>query len=182
MWRFLMPLTFGLVASGWAGRALSMEDAPPDVQPAIVAPHREPIVGVGYHPGNFIGPIAFDVIVLPLPHLIVDVQAGYWDSESHVQGLGLAPQLQWVVLRGWQTPYAGLGLRYEEVWSDGARTASKGGFLTGGWQCRLPSGFGVLLGAGVLVKTSIALTSPTARYSSSGGVYGTYEAGVRYFF
>ena len=137
---------------------------------------------MGYHPGNFIGPLAFDVIIRPLPHVAADLQAGYWSLENGVRGLAVAPQLQGKLLRGWQTPYVGLGFRYEEVWSDGVKAISKGGFLVGGWQFRWRSGFGVLVGVGVLYMTSVNLNSPTAGYYSSGGWSGTYEGGVRYFF
>ena len=149
-----VSLAIALAAGGWA-RAISMAETTPDVQLAVVEPPpREPIVGVGYHPGNFIGPLAFDVIVRPLPHVAVDVQAGYWSLENDVRGLGVAPQLQWEFRRAWRsTPYVGLGFRYEEVWSDGVKATSKGGFLVGGWQFRWQSGVGVLLGGGVLYKT-----------------------------
>ena len=77
---------------------------------------------------------------------------------------------------------AGLAFRYEEVWSDGVTAASKGAALTGGWQFRWRSGVGVLVGAGALYKSAVSVSSPRAAYYSSGGVSGTYEVGVRYFF
>lgn len=65
-----------------------------------------------------------------------------------MRALGIAPQLQWELLRGWQTPHEGLAFRYENVWSNGVTASSKGGFLVGGWQSRWQSGFGVLVGGG----------------------------------
>jgi len=138
---------------------------------------------VGFHPGNFVGPLAFDVILRPLPHVDFDVQVGYWTAvDGRVHALAFAPALQWEWFRRWQTPYVGLAFRYEEDWSDGVTATSKGGALTGGWQFRWQSGLGLLLGIGVLYMTPIDLNSPNAGHYSSGGWYGTYEVGVRYFF
>jgi hypothetical protein len=177
-------LALALVVGGWATSSPSRADTTPEVQSAVVeAPQRDRIVGVGFHPGNFIGPLAFDVIIRPLPHIALDLQAGYWSSEIDAHGLAVAPQLQWEFWRGWRsTPYAGLAFRYEEDWLDGMRATSKGGFLVGGWQFRWRSGLGVLLGGGVLYMTSVALNTPRAGYWSSGGWFGTYEVGARYFF
>ena len=182
--RYWVSLTMALAAGGWATSSSSMAETTPDAQIAIVeAPRREPTVGVGYHPGNFIGPLAFDVILRPLPHIALDVQAAALRLDNGVRGLDVAPELQWEFRRSWRTtPYVGLGFRYEDVWSDGVTATSKGGFLVGGWQFRSQSGFGLLLGGGVLYMTPVTLNSPRAGYGSSGGWSGTYEVGVRYFF
>jgi hypothetical protein len=181
--RHLVLVWIVLAMAGWAMTASATIETTPDLQPAdSKTGSREPVLGVGYHPGNFIGPLAFDVIVHPLRHFALDVQVGYWSLENDVRGLGLAPQAQWEFLRGWETPYAGLAFRYEEVWSDGVTAASKGGALTGGWQFRWHSGLGVLVGAGVVYKTAVNVNSPRTGYYSSGGTSGTYEIGIRYFF
>ena len=183
MGKYSIAMALVLAAGGWAKTALSTTEPPTDVYPASPqAARREPILGVGVHPGNFIGPLAFDVILRPLPHIAVDLQVGTWSLDNDVHALGVAPQLQWEFLRGWQTPYAGLAFRYEEVWSNGVTASSKGGFLVGGWQWRWQSGFGVLVGGGALYMTPVTLSSPRVGYWSSGGLYGTYEVGVRYFF
>jgi hypothetical protein len=182
--RYGISLGMALAASGWAACSFAVAEATPELQSApIEAPPRDRPVGLGYHPGNYVGPIAFDVIVRPLPHLAVDVQVGGLRLDNGVRGLQVAPELQWEFRRGWRsTPYAGLGFRYEEAWSDGMTATSKGGFLVAGWQFRWRSGFAVLLGGGVLYMTPISLNSPTAGYGSSGGWSGTYEVGARYFF
>jgi hypothetical protein len=184
MRRYSRSLALALVVSGWVKSSVSMATTTPAVQTAVVeAPQREPIVGVGYHPGNFIGPLAFDVIVRPLPHVAVDLQAGYWTSQTDARGVVAAPQLQWEFRRGWRsTPYVGLAYRYEEGWSEGVKATSKGGFLVGGWQFRWRPGLAVLLGGGVLYMTPLALNGPRASYWRAGGWFGTYEVGVRYFF
>ena len=183
MGKYSISLVLALAAGGWAKTALTAVETAPDMHPAIAqAARREPIVGVGFHPGNFVGPLAFDVILRPLPHIAVDLQVGTWSLDNDVHALGVAPQLQWEFLRGGQTPYVGLAFRYEEVWSNGMTASSKGGFLVGGWQWRWQSGFGVLVGGGVLYKTPVALNAPRVGYESSGGLNGTYEVGVRYFF
>ena len=123
-------VSLALAAGIWVSTTLSMAEAAPGVPPAMaeVAP-REPILGVGYHPGNFVGPLAFDVILRALPHLAGDVQVGTWSLDNGVRALAVAPQLQWEFRRGWQTPHVGLGFRFEEVWSDGVTASSRGGFL-----------------------------------------------------
>ena len=175
----LISVGFGLAASTWA---VSAAGAAPDAPPAMAEQElREPAFGLGYHPGNFIGPLAFDVVVEPMSHVAFDLQVGYWRRDNGVRGLGLGPQVQWKFRRGWQTPYVGLVYRHEEVWADGVTASSKGGAVTAGWQFRWSSGFGVLLGAGILYQSAVTLEAPRAGYFSSGGTYGTYEIGVRYF-
>lgn len=152
-------------------------------QPTILEVHpREPVVGLGYHAGNFIGPLAFDIIVRPLPHIALDVQAGYSREGVTTGRLGLAPHLQWEFWRGPRTPYLGLAYRFEKVWVDEASATSTGGFLIGGWQMRWRSGLGILFGVGVLYKTAVNIRTASATYYSSGGFFGTYEIGLRYFF
>jgi hypothetical protein len=183
--RYWVSLAFALAAGGWAKRSFAVvSEATPEVQSAMVAaPPRDRIVGVGFHPGNFVGPVAFDVIVRPLPHIAFDVQAATSSSDLGVRTLQVAPELQWEFRRGWRsTPYAGLGYRYEDDRLDGMTATSKGGFLVGGWQFRWRSGFGVLVGGGVLYKTPLTLNTPVASTWSSGGWSGTYEVGARYFF
>jgi len=172
-----------LLMSAGARKAMALGPTQPEVQSANgELPRREPLLGIGYHPGNFIGPLAFDIIVCPWSHLALDVQVGYWGLRDDVHGLGVAPQLQWKFLRGWHTPYMAATFRYEDVWSDGESAASKGGALTVGWQFRWQSGLGLLFGVGALYKSAVTLNSRTAGYYSSGGTYGTYEVGLRYFF
>jgi len=205
--RYWVSLVFVFAAVGWAKRSFAVVEATPEVQSAIVpgpppvqsaiatapgvqsaivpAPSRDRVLGVGFHPGNFVGPLAFDVILRPLPHIAIDVQAAASSSDPDlgVHTLQVAPQLQWEFRRGWRsTPYVGLGYRYEEDRLDGVTATSKGGFLVGGWQFRWRSGFGVLVGGGVLYKTPLTLNTPVASTWSSGGWSGTYEVGARYFF
>jgi hypothetical protein len=182
--RYLSALAIALAAGGWAKNSFSMSETMPEVRLANAeTPRQDPILGVGYHPGNFIGPVAFDVILRPLPHVALDLQVGTMSLENDMHGLAVAPELQWELRRGWRsTPYAGLGFRYEEDWSDGVKATGKGGLLVGGWQFRWQSGFAVLVGGGVLYRTPVILNTPIASYWSSGGWSGTYEVGVRYFF
>jgi hypothetical protein len=116
--RYWVSLTLALAAGGWATSSSSMAETTPDAQIAIVeAPRREPIVGVGYHPGNFIGPLAFDFILRPLPHIALDVQAAALSLDNGVRGLDVAPELQWEFRRSWRTtPYVGRRL---VGWGDG---------------------------------------------------------------
>ena len=169
----------GVAASIWAlsnCRAEAGQPADADIE------YRDQSLGLGYHPGNFVGPVAFELVVAPMTHVAFDVQVGYWGLEDGIRGIGCAPQLQWKFLRGWQTPYAGVLYRHEEVWADGQRASSKGGAVTGGWQFQSRNGLGALVGVGVLYKSAVAFSSPRADYYSSGGTFGTYEIAVRYFF
>jgi hypothetical protein len=181
--RYLSALAIALAAGGWAKNAFSMSETTPEVQLANAeTPRQDPILGVGYHPGNFIGPVAFDVILRPLPHVALDLQVGTMSLENDMHGLAVAPELQWELRSGWRsTPYAGLGFRYEEDWSDGVKATGKGGLLVGGWQFRWQSGFAVLVGGGVLSRTPVTLNTPVASYWSSGGWSGTNEVGCDIF-
>jgi hypothetical protein len=145
------------------------------------ADSREPVIGLGYHPGNFIGPFAFDIVVRALPHVTLDLQAGY-SRERPANRLGVAPHIQWEFRRGLHTPYLGIAFRYERVWLDRDAVASTGGCLIGGWQVRWQSGLGLLFGVGVLYKTPVNITTTAGGYYDSGGLFGTYEIGIRYFF
>ena len=177
-------ISLALAAATYVSPAHSIAETAPTVPPpmAEATAAREPILGIGFHPGNFVGPLAFDVILRPLPHVAGDVQVGTQSVGNNVRSLQVAPQIQWEFRRRWQTPHVGLGFRYEEVWSDGVTASSKGGFLVSGWQWRWQSGLGVLVGGGVLYMAPVTLNAPRAGYWSSGGFYGTYEVGVRYFF
>lgn len=181
--RYSIPLAFALAIGPrqpccFALAAANLTAAQPTTATALP---EEPIVGVGYHPGNFIGPLAFDVIVRPLPHITLDVQAGY-STQGITRSLGIAPQLQWEFWRGLRTPYLGLAFRYEKVWLNGAAATSTGGALLAGWQVRWRSGLGVLFGIGVLYKTATDIRTAAAATTSDGGFFGTYEVGLRYFF
>jgi hypothetical protein len=181
--KHLMALALALAADVERQTGLSAGETAADLVPAIgQVARREPIVGVGFHPGNFVGPLAFDVILRSRRHIAIDLQVGTWSVDSDVRALGIAPQLQWEFVHGWQTPYTGLAFRYEEVWSNGMSASSKGGFLVGGWQWRWQSGLGVIIGGGLLYKNSVALNGTRAAYWGSGGLYGTYEVGLRCFF
>ena len=92
----MSSLALSLAIGGWVTSSISRADTTPEVQSTIVeAPQRDRIVGVGRHAGNFVGPLAFDVIIRPLPHIAVDLQTGYWSSEIGAHGRAFAPQLQW---------------------------------------------------------------------------------------
>ena len=58
---FALGLASVLLIEGRSQSAIASAETTPEVQSANVeTPRREPIVGLGYHPGNFIGPLAFD--------------------------------------------------------------------------------------------------------------------------
>lgn len=137
---------------------------------------------MGYHPGNFIGPLAFDVIFRALPHVTLDVQVGYSKESGPVRRLGIAPHLQWELWRGLRTPYLGVAFRLERVSTEGGAASSTGGCVIGGWQMRWQSGLGILVGVGVLYMSTVDLSTGPIWYHSDGGLFGTYEVGLRYFF
>ena len=104
-----MSLLFAFAAASWGRSSFAT------VEGTAGVPQREPLVGVGFHPGNFVGPLAFDVIMRPLPHVDFDVQVGYSTAvDGRVHGLAFVPALQWEWFRRWQTPYVGLAFRFEK--------------------------------------------------------------------
>ena len=147
---------------------------------------RKPLPGSDprdwYHAGNFIGPAR----VRPhrpttAPHrtrrsggLLQELQGGRAGAPP-----GIRPQLQWELWRGRHTPYLGLAFRYARVWLDERRQDR--GFLVGGWQIRWQSGVGLLVDRR-LVHDRGGHRDHRGAYHSSGGLFGTYEVGLRYFF
>jgi len=82
-WRHLVSLGIVLAVAGGTMTASATGETTPDPQPAASATaSREPVLGVGYHPGNFVGSLAFDLIVRPLRHFALDAQVGYWQRPT----------------------------------------------------------------------------------------------------
>jgi hypothetical protein len=75
-----------------------------------------------------------------------------------------------------------VAFRLERVSTEGGAASSTGGCVIGGWQMRWQSGLGILVGVGVLYMSTVDLSTGPIWYHSDGGLFGTYEVGLRYFF
>src|SRR5262249_21660535 len=112
-------------------------------------------LGVGYKIGNGLGFVGGDVIVAPIDHLTLDLQANWFSvvssDEINVSGYGIAPAVQFHLFKGQvSSPYIGVGYLYASVTMDGSVTASaSGGFANAGYEWRWRNGIGILLGGGV---------------------------------
>ena len=177
---YVLAIAVAGVGVSFSPVLLAAEGMTPTQGQTTVNEPRSPLLGIGYHPGHFVGPLAFDIIVRPLPHLALDLQAGTGDFSGH--RVALAPQIQWEIFKRPSTPYLGAVFRYERYTQSGQHAESTGGALTAGWQWRWQSGLGLLLGIGVLYRTPVDFRTPTLQIYSAGGWGGTYEIGLRYFF
>src|SRR3954463_13513579 len=108
---------------------------------STTVPRSDPIFGVGLHPGNYLGPLAFEVILRPVRHVALNVQA--WTEDLSTRRIAVAPEIQWEVQTGPSTPYVGLLFRYERDAAEAQQASSRGGGMTAGWQWRWPSGLGL---------------------------------------
>lgn len=166
-----------VVASSGPTFAQNQQSAPP------VARKR---MGVGYKIGNGLGFVGGDLIIAPIPHLTLDLQANWFSmssGSSSATGYGLAPSVQGHLFDGQvSSPYAGLGYVYATLSLDGVTASAQGVFANLGYEWRWESGLGILLGGGVGQLGAINATNGVETISSPGGTHFNLEVGLRYMF
>ncbi len=142
-------------------------------------------VGLGYKIGNGIGFTGADVIINPMPHLVLDLHSAYFTLETvndTSTGFALAPAIQGELRAQGSTPYAAVGLQYVHI-SVGEVTASgKGFFANLGYEWKWPSGLGILLGGGIQHLNEIEAHDATHAIKTGGKTAPNLEFGVRYMF
>jgi hypothetical protein len=143
-------------------------------------------LGVGYKIGNGLGFVGGDLIIAPLPHVTLDLQANWFSissAGSSASGYGLAPSVQGHLFDGQvSSPYAGLGYVYATLSLDGVTASAHGVFANLGYEWRWDSGLGILLGGGVGQLGAITATNGAETVSSPGGTHFNLEVGLRFMF
>ena len=143
-------------------------------------------MGVGYKIGNGLGFLGGDLIIAPIPHVTVDLQANWFSmssGDSSATGYGVAPSVQGHLFDGQvSSPYAGLGYVYATLSLDGVTASAQGVFANLGYEWRWDSGLGILLGGGVGYVGAINATNGVETVSSPGGTHVNLEVGLRYMF
>jgi hypothetical protein len=177
-----MLLVFSLVA---AGVVVSSRPALAQNEPAA-PPIVHKRIGAGYKIGNGLGFVGGDLIIAPVEHLSLDLQANWFSAasgDSSASGYGLAPALQFHLFDGQvSSPYAGVGYIYATLSLDGVTASAQGVFANVGYEWRWDSGFGILLGGGVGHLGAIRATNGVQTVEAPGGTHFNLEVGFRFMF
>jgi len=143
-------------------------------------------IGVGYKLGNGLGFVGADVIVAPIEHLSVDLQANWFSASSDgtsASGYGLAPSLQAHLFKGQvSSPYLGLGYVFASLSLGGVTASTSGVFANVGYEWRWRSGLGILVGGGVGHLGNVHVSNGAETLDLPGGTHFNLEAGLRYMF
>jgi hypothetical protein len=144
-------------------------------------------LGIGYKIGNGLGVVGADVLVSPIPHITLDLQANYFSATSpdgsKASGYGLAPTLQFHFFSGQRSsPYISAGFLYATLTLENVTASGKGAVANAGYEWRWPSGLGILVGGGINYLASIHATDGTTTIDSPSFTNFNIEAGLRYMF
>src|SRR4051794_20625036 len=78
--------------------------------PADPAPRIDRHLGVGYKIGNSLGYVGADLILSPIPHLALDLQASWFSRKLGASGFGGAAGVHaYLYDKGRSTPYLSAG-------------------------------------------------------------------------
>jgi len=143
-------------------------------------------LGVGYKIGNGLGFVGADVIIVPMDHLSLDLQANYLSvgtDAGTATGYGLAPSVQAHLFKGQvSSPYLGLGYVFASLSLDTITSSTSGFFANVGYDWRWSSGLGILVGAGVAHLGNVHATNGVETLDRPGGTLFNLEVGLRYMF
>jgi hypothetical protein len=155
-------------------------EQPKPVEPPATATH----LGLGYKIGNGLGFVGGDLIISPVPHVALDLQASTFTATAgplKADGYGLAPALHIEIREpGRSTPYIGAGYLRVSVSMDGVRDGASGGFVNGGYEWKWSSGLGIILGGGIGYLGDIRISTGNALLYRDGGWLPMLEAGLRF--
>ena len=144
-------------------------------------------VGVGFKIGNGMGFVGGDVIISPIDHLTLDLQASYLSTGvsggGTATGYGLAPTIQGHLFGGQRSsPYIGAGLLYATLSMDNVTASGSGVVGNAGYEWRWSSGLGILLGGGVAYLGNIHATDGVTTIDAPAFTHFNIEAGLRFMF
>jgi hypothetical protein len=160
----------------------SVEQPPIDEAGQETGPARR--LGIGYKIGNGVGFVGGDIVINPIEHLSIDLQANYASVGTNVgtaKGFALAPGLQGHLWDGQRSgPYLGAALIYLKMGVNGETVTLTGMAFNVGWEWKWQSGLGIILGGGVGHIMNVADTN-NVQYNGKTTMFNL-EAGVRYMF
>ena len=160
-----------------AARAARADEPPPD--------HR---VGVGYKIGNGLGYLGADVLVHPIDHITIDLQANFGSADTgdgtgrSANAYALAPALHLELRPTGSTPYLAVGLLYLHLSLDNVDASATGVFANVGWNWKWQSGPGIMVAAGVRHLPRIESTDSNATIDKQGQTAFNIEAGFHFMF
>jgi len=157
-------------------------EEPAHVDPPATATH----LGIGYKIGNGLGFLGGDIIVSPIPHVVLDLQANTFSlttSSGTATGFGLAPALQMDIRPpGVSTPYIGVGWVYAKLSLNNVIASASGIFINAGYEWKWSFGMGIILGGGVCYLGKISATDGTTTITQDAQLLPSLEAGIRFMF
>jgi len=143
-------------------------------------------VGVGYKIGNGLGLVSAYLIISPVDHVTLDLQANWFSASSGgttANGYGIAPAVQFHLFKGQvSSPYLGLGYIYATLTLDSVTASASGGFANLGYEWKWGSGIGILLGGGIGYLGNVHATNGVETVEAPGGTHFNLETGLRYMF
>ena len=161
------------------------------VAPALAEEEPEPTprkhVGIGFKIGNGMGFVGGDLIISPIDHVTLDLQASYLSTGVNgggtATGYGLAPTLQGHLFSGQRSsPYIGVGMLYATLTLDNVTASASGVVGNVGYEWRWPSGLGILLGGGIAYLGGIHATDGVTTVDAPAFTHVNIEAGLRFMF
>jgi hypothetical protein len=178
-----------------AGRATAQpvpEGAMPPPTAATPRPQAAPEelvskhLGVGYKIGNGLGFVGGDIVITPIDHLTLDLQANWFNvsgGSTSASGYGLAPGVQFHVNPAWSSgAYVAVGYLYATISLSNVTSSAQGAFLNAGYEWRWENGFGVLVGGGISRLGTVHASDGVTTVEREGGFFPNLEVGVRYMF
>jgi|GEM_PF-1822952 len=160
--------------------------AQPEPAPSVVEPAKATHFGVGYKIGNGLGLLGGDIILSPLPQVVLDLQANTFSVNTDygtATGFGIAPALQ-LELRppGISTPYIGAGYVYAKLGLNDVTASASGVFINAGYEWKWSFGMGIILGGGLCYLGKIEATDGSTTISQGAQWFPTLEFGLRFMF
>jgi hypothetical protein len=155
---------------------------PPLVAPP--APGPRPTLGIGYKIGNGVGLVGGDIVINPINHVSLDLQANYASVATSVgtaSGFALVPGLQLhLKARQESSPYIGAAFIYLKLSANDESVSATAAAFNAGYEWKWNSGLGILLGGGVAHMMNVSASNGVT-YSGKG-TFLNIEFGVRYMF
>ena len=154
----------------------------PLAEPHVPGPR--PTLGIGYKIGNGVGFFGGDIVINPIDHVSLDLQANYASVGTSVgtaSGFALVPGLQLhLKARQESSPYIGAAFIYLKLSANNESVSATAAAFNAGYEWKWDSGLGILLGGGVAHMMNVNASNGVT-YNGKGTFFNI-EFGVRYMF